>query len=175
VNLADLLVSLACMGLVLTATLGVLRQGQQVYAYGTARVEAQQAARVALQRMATEIRQAGFGAHDAAFDAVTVAEPSRIVLQFDVNGDGVIAGNGETITWLLANGVLRRNAGGGAQPIVNGVRELRFAYVDAALQPTTVAADVRGVGIVLATVPEHAAAAVPVTARVATFVRLRNR
>ena len=43
--------------------------------------------------------------------AITLAEPSTIVLQQDLDGDGAIAGNGETVTWLLRGSVLRRNAG----------------------------------------------------------------
>lgn len=174
-NLADLLVSLACLGLVLAGTFALLQQGQQTYAYGAARIEAQQTARIALQRMATEIRQAGFGASGAPFAALSVVEPTRVVLHRDVNGDGVIAGTGETITWLLRGRVLRRDAGGGAQPIINGVRQLELTYFDAALRPTTVAADVRAVGIALTTEPDHAPAARVVAARVATLVRLRNR
>jgi hypothetical protein len=107
-----------------------------------------------------------------------VAEPARIVLHVDDDGDGVIAGPRETVTWTLtADRVLRRNAGGGAQPIVNGVRELAFAYLDAAGAPTAVAADVRSVVIALTTEPDHLAAdpSRRATTTLRTQVRLRNR
>lgn len=176
-SLADLLVSLAVLGLLLAATLGLLEEGQRLHAFGAARVESQQSARVALERMAREIRQAGRGRPEAGFPAVSVAEPTRLVIHFDLDGDGVIAGNGETVTWLLQGRVLRRDAGGGAQPIVNGVRALRFTYFDAAGAPTGDPAAVRAVGIDLTTEPDHvtAGSARRAEARASTLVRLRNR
>jgi type II secretory pathway component PulJ len=177
VNLAELLVALAITGLLLGSLAGALDQGQRVYATGSARVEVTQNARVALARMAAEIRQAGRGPRPGDFLAIAAAEPSRIVLQQDLNGDGVIAGNGETVTWLLRDGVLRRNAGGGAQPIINGVRDLSFTYLDAAGAPAVSPAAIRVVGISLTTEPDHAHSRLAATAphTVITQVRLRNR
>lgn len=175
VHLADLLVAVAVLGLLLAAILGLLTMGQQAYAIGAGRVEAQQSARAALQRMAREIRTAGRG--EGAFAAIAVAEAERIVLQVDVNGDGAIAGRGETITWRLAGSVLRRDAGGGAQPVINGVSALRFTYLDASGQATSVAEDVRSVAISLTARPAYATptAAADVATTLATQVRLRNR
>lgn len=175
-HLADLLVSVAVLGLVLAAILGLLTMGQQAYAIGSGRVEAQQSARVALQRMAREIRTAGRGA-GTAFAAIAVAEPERVVLQVDVNGDGLIAGRGETITWRLAGTVLRRDAGGGAQPVINGVAALRLTYLDAAGQGTSTPAAVRSVLISLTAKPDHSSPGrlADVATTVSTRVRLRNR
>src|SRR3989442_2386153 len=121
-SLAELLVALAVLGLVLSGVFGILDQGQRLYAIGAARVESQQTARIALERLARDIRHAGEGKAGADFPAVSVAEPSRIVLHFDVNGDGLITANGETVTWLVRCSVLRPDAGGGAQPSINGAR-----------------------------------------------------
>ena len=90
VNLVELLVALVITGLLLGSLAGALDQGQRVYATGSAQVEVTQNTRVALARMAAEIRQAGRGPHPEVFLAIAVAEPSRIVLQQDLNGDGVI-------------------------------------------------------------------------------------
>jgi Tfp pilus assembly protein PilW len=174
-SLADLLVSLAVLSLLLAATLGALEEGQQLHAFGAARVESQQSARVALERMAREVRQAGRGRPGADFPAVSVAEPTRLVVHFDLDGDGVIAGNGETVTWLLQGRVLRRDAGGGAQPIINGVRSLRLTYFDAAGFATADPAAVRAVGIDLVTEPDQVASGRRAEASVSTLVRLRNR
>lgn len=176
-SLADLLASLALLGLVMGATLALLAQGQQLYAQGAAHVEAQQSARIALERLAREIRQAGSGGAAAGFPAISVAERSRIVLHLDIDGDGVEAARGETVTWLLAGSVLRRNAGGGAQPIINGVRDLVLSYTDDRGAPTTVPEQVRAVAIVLMTEADPVSrgpARRPGTT-VTTEVRLRNR
>jgi len=176
-SLAELLVALAIIGLVLSGVFGILEQGQRLHAVGAARVESQQTARIALERLARDIRHAGEGKLGAEFPAISVAEPSRIVLHFDVNGDGVITANGETVTWLVRARVLRRDAGGGAQPIINGVRDFALGYLDAQGAPTTVPADVRTVAITLTTEPDHVAAdpSRRAATTVSTSVRLRNR
>jgi len=106
-----------------------------------------------------------------------VAEPSRIVLHFDVNGDGLITATGETVTWLLRGSVLRRDAGGGAQPIINGVRDFALGYLDARGAPTSVPSSVRTVAITLTTEPDHVAAdpSRRAATTMSTSVRLRNR
>ncbi len=175
-TLGDLLVSIAVLALVMTANLTLLAEGRRAYEIGAAKVEAQQAGRIALSRLAREVRTAGAGTANVTFSAIAVAEPSRIVLQRDWNVDGVIAGRRETITWKLDGSVLRRDAGGGAQPIVNGVRALAFRYLDADDQPTSVPSAIRSVVIVLTTAPAGTASpSADVTTTLSTQVRLRNR
>jgi Tfp pilus assembly protein PilW len=172
VHLTDLLTALAVVGLVFAATLTVLAQGQRAYTHGAARVESLQSARIALARMVREIRQAGAG---AGLPPIAVAEPARLVIQHDLDGDGVAAARGETVTWLLSAGVLRRNAGGGAQPIVNGVRALTLSYLDADGLATTTPAAVRTVVITLTTEPEYPGVGAGTQTKLTTEVRLRNR
>ena len=171
-NLAELLVVLALLGLTLSGMLLALVQGRQVYAIGAARVEAQQNGRIALERLAREIRTAGAGG--TGFDAISVAEPQLIVLQLDRSGDGVISQRGETITWRLDGAVLRRNAGGGAQPVINGVQSLALDYLDARGRPTRVPGEVRTVVIVLTTAADGGPPSAGLTT-LTTQVRLRNR
>lgn len=176
-SLADLLASLAVLGLVMAATLTLLQQGHQMYAAGVARVESQQNARIALERMAREIRQAGYGAGGSSFPAISIAERSQVVIHLDLDGDGASAGRRETVTWRLADGVLRRHAGGGAQPIINGVRDLELTYLDARGHPTTLPGDVRSVAVTLTTEPAQAPGdpARRVATTISAEVRLRNR
>jgi len=150
--LAELLVVLALAGLVLLALTGLLQQGGQAYLGGTARLDAQQSARVALERLGRELRGAG--------------------IQNDLNGDGVISGNPERITYALRGRALRRNAGGGAQPIIDDVEALTFAYLDAEGRPTRVPGEIRSVLIAVTTGPQKpGTGAVTMT----TQVRFRNR
>src|SRR5262249_25673992 len=110
------------------------------------RGEARQAVGVALERMARELREAGYDPASAGIAALVVAEPTRVVLQRDLDGDGVIDTTRERVTYLLRPGetTLRRDAGAGAQPIADGVRRLAFSYFDrdgaATTDPATVAA-----------------------------------
>jgi hypothetical protein len=173
-HLADLLVAAALFGVVSAGVLTVLQEGLQGYAVGASRAESQQSGRVALERLAGEIRIAGLGRRPATFAAISVADPTRVVLHSDLDGDGVVTGAGETIAWHLAGTTLRRDAGGGAQPIVDGVRSFRLEYLDALDRPVTTPDDVRTVVITLVTESVFDVPRAPVTT-FSTRVRLRNR
>jgi len=175
VHLADLLAALAVFGLIAAATFTTLQEGLRAYTIGAARAESQQSARVALERLAGELRMAGLGPQDSTFAAISVAEPTRVVLHRDLDGDGAVTASGETITWRLAGRTLRRDAGGGAQPIIDGVRSFVLEYLDGAGEPTASASDVRTVVITLVTEAESVLAGRDVTTTFATRVRLRNR
>jgi hypothetical protein len=100
--------------------------------WGAARVEAQQSARYALERLAGELREAGYDPKAAGIAAVVVAEPVRVALQRDLNGNGLVDATRERVTYLLRPGesTLRRDAGGGAQPLIERVRAFRLTYLD---------------------------------------------
>ncbi len=170
--LAELLVVLAIVGLVLAALTGLLQQGEQVYRTGTARLEAQQNARVALERLGRELRYAGIDPRGARFPPLVNPTPTGFTIQNDLNGDGIIAGNRETITYSLTGRTLRRNAGGGAQPIIEGVEALSFTYLDGEGDPARTPGEIRTIVIAVTTGPRGAGAnGVSMT----TQIRLRNR
>jgi type II secretory pathway component PulJ len=177
VTLADLLVSTAVLGLTLGATLTLLEQGQRAWDVSAARVEAQQGGRAALAWLAAELRTAGQGPGPRRLTTLTIAEPTRVTLRVDRDRDGVIAAATEEITWQLAGDILRRDAGGGAQPVVNAVRALSLTYFDAAGAPTTEPAAVRRIAVTLVTGADRALA-LPARGFAAVFstdVHLRNQ
>ncbi|HSE04629.1 MAG TPA: hypothetical protein VLK35_10805 [Methylomirabilota bacterium] len=138
-SLADMLVALAIGGGILASTLTLLHLGLRAWVWGAARVEAQQSARYALERMAGELREAGYDPTVAGIPAVVVAEPTRLVFQRDFNGNGLVDPTRERVTYVLRAGesTLRRDAGGGAQPVIEGVRAFRLTYLDRAGAETT--------------------------------------
>ena len=148
-SLVDLLVALAVGGGLMASSLGLLHLGLRAWLWGSARVSAQQSARYALERMAGELREAGYDPTVAGIAPVLVAEPTRLVFQRDLNGNGVVDPTRERVTYLLRPGehILRRDAGGGAQPVIEEVRELRLSYLDRAGAPTTDPAAVTAVRI----------------------------
>jgi hypothetical protein len=174
VSLAELLVALALTGSVLATTYTILHEGLRAYAIGAARAESQQSARVALARLARDVRNAGRGGD---FAAIVIAEDARITLVSDLDADGAVTARGEEITWQLTGDVLRRSAGGGAQPVANGVRAFAFRYFDTAGRPTADPAAVRIVDITVTTGPDapDRGLASRVTTTFTTRVRLRNR
>ena len=137
-SLVELLVATAVMGLLIAATLSLLQSGIAAWGWGAGRIEAQQAVRVALERMARELREAGYDPTGAGIDAILVAEPARIVFQRDLNGNGLIDPTRERVTYVLRPGetTLRRDAGGGAQPLAEKVRRFSLSYLDSVGAPT---------------------------------------
>ena len=148
-SLVDLLVALAVGGGLMASSLGLLHLGLRAWLWGSARVSAQQSARYALERMASELREAGYDPTVAGIAPVLVAEPTRVVFQRDLNGNGVVDPTRERVTYLLRPGerILRRDAGGGAQPVIEEVRELRLSYLDRTGGPTADPAAVTAVRI----------------------------
>ena len=150
-SLPELLVSLAVLGLVLAGIFGFVHEGVGVYTGGVARVEAQQAARVGLERMVKELREAGYDPTGAGIAPIVTAAPDRVTFQRDLNKNGIVDATSERVTFLLRAGdsVLRRDAGAGAQPIVQGVRRLTLTYFDRAGAFTTDPARVASIRISL--------------------------
>ena len=171
-----MLVVLAVSGVVFAGVYTSLDSGLRVHAVGAARVESQQAARVALNRIAREIRITGVGA-SADFPAVAVADPARIVLASDLDGDGGIAARGERITWHLDGSTLRRDAGGGAQPIADGVEQFTVRYFDAHGLPTADPAAVRAVEVTIRAANPGPPSTLTrgASTQLSTTIRLRNR
>ena len=134
VSLPELLISLALLGLVLACVFGALHGALAAYGWGADRVEAQQSARVALERMAAELREAGYDPKGVGIQPLAVAAPSLVTFQRDLNGNGVVDPTRERVTFVLRSGeaTLRRDAGGGAQPIIDGVRRFTLRYFDRA-------------------------------------------
>ena len=174
--LSDVLVACAVTGVVLTGTYTLLDQGLRTYTAGAARAESLQAARAALVRMSAEIRYAGRGVRSTGA-AIAVAHPSQLVIESDLDDDGTTVDRGERVTWHLDGAILRRNAGGGAQPIANGVRAHEVRYLDTAGRVTGLAMEVRAVEVSLVVGPDgpESSLARGVVARLTTRVRLRNR
>jgi hypothetical protein len=148
-SLVDLLVALAVGGGLMASTLTLSHLGLRAWVWGAARVEAQQSARYAVERLAGELREAGYDPTVAGIAPGVLAEPTRVVFQRDFNGNGVVDPTRERVTYLLRPGesILRRDAGGGAQPVVEQVRGFRLVYLDRAGAETTDPAAVTAVRI----------------------------
>jgi len=169
-TLAELLVSLAMLAFVLAAVFSVLHSALKTYGWGSARVESQQSARLALERMTTELREAGYDPRGAGIQPIVTAQPTLVTFQRDLNGNGIVDATRERVTFVLRprESVLRRDAGGGAQPIINGVRRFALSYFDRAGRPVSDPASVTLVRIHLEVGPMGSVAAMQ------TDVSIRN-
>ena len=169
-SLVEILVAMAVMGVLMSATLSLLHSGLAAWGWGAGRVDAQQSVRAALERMARELREAGYDPTGAGIEAILVAEPTRVVFQRDLNANGLIDPTRERVTYLLRpkETTLRRDAGGGAQPLAENVRRFALSYLDSSGAPTADPARIASIRM------EIEAGRIETEATMATLVTLRN-
>lgn len=194
-TLAELLVAVAIVGLVMAGLVTLLMTGNQSYVTGANQVEAQQAGRVALERVAQEVRQAGLNPQGVTTFYPIVGSgtcpnsnaptAAAFMIQSDGNGNGSIQGT-ECILYTLSGTNLQRqdfSVDASPQTIIGGVQSLSFSYWQEdgqQIDPVTVAEipNIRSIGIDIITQPENQPAIWQggrVTVRMIDRVRLRNR
>ena len=113
-TLAELLTAFAVLGLVLAAVTMVHQGTQQAYVTGSNKMEVQQNARVALERMAREIRQTKSALTAAAATSVTFVDPNTsLAVSYTQNGN-----------------TLARTTNGVTDVVIGAVSTLRLDYRD---------------------------------------------
>jgi Tfp pilus assembly protein PilW len=162
-SLTDLLTGFAALGFVLAGVVSIQQASFSAFLLGTSKIATQQNARVALERLAREIRESTVAPTTALATAITVTHP-------DLNN---------TVTYSLVGTNLMRGEGTNpAEVFIAGVHTLAFSYFKGDGAPAPTAAEVRRVDITIQTRPEDqnvkAGAAHDTRAVVSTTVRLRN-
>ena len=199
-SLSEMLVVCALLGIVMAGVLSLLMIGQQSAATTSNKADAQAGARVGIERMIEEIREAGYlpagptcpGApvtpcppFNYAFPAITNQTATGLTIQDDWNAtntiqttavaDPVTGGNrGEQVVYSFASGQLSRQEMGiddAPVVLVSGITSLAFTYLDQGNVVTGTAADIRTVTITMTTQQGAGQPQVTMVHR----VRLRNR
>jgi type IV pilus assembly protein PilW len=199
-TLAEMLVVCALLGTVMAGVLGLLMIGQQSATATANKVDAQSNARMGIDRLIEEVREAGYlpagptcpGApatpcppYNYAFSAISAQTATALTIQNDWNADGVIQAaavtdpitgslRGEQVVYSFAAGQLRRQEIGidGATVVVAaGIISLAYTYLDQNNTVTATAANIRTVTITLTTQQSAGQPQVTMVHR----VRLRNR
>jgi Tfp pilus assembly protein PilW len=194
-TMAELLITCAISGMVLGGLSMILIQGNQIYLAGSGQVEAQQAARAALERMAQDIQAAGYDPQGLAgqaplacpWDPVVGASPgfgvptaTSLTVQNDNDGNGCIQAAERVWYNLSGRNLQRQDFAVDALPLtlIGGVQALTFTYLDIDSNATGNTALIRAVDITITTQPERVASiwqAGRVSVTVRDRVRLRNR
>jgi len=145
-TLVELMIACAMVGLVMAGALVALQQGDNAYQYSTGRVEVQQNARMAVDRIVRDLRTG---------TTVTASTATSVTAQYiDETGATV------TVQYSLNGTDLQRNqtnpVPATAQPetLIGGVNALVLTYYDSNNVTTTTAANVRVVDIKLTTQPQ---------------------
>jgi prepilin-type N-terminal cleavage/methylation domain-containing protein len=199
-SMTELLVVCALLGIVMAGVLSLLMVGQQSATTTSNKVDAQANARVGIERMIEEIREAGYlpagptcpGApatpcppFNYAFPAITNQSATGLTIQNDWNADNAIqatsvvdpvsGGNrGEQVIYSFAGGQLsRREMGIDAAPVVlaSGITNLAFTFLDQGNTVTGTAGNIRTVTITMTAQQSTGQPQVTMVHR----VRLRNR
>lgn len=168
-SLVEMLAAMAVIGFVLGGVLLLQQQGQQAYLFGSNRVEVQQNARVALERMARDLRAA---------TSITTAEAANLVFASkDSSGNDVPMQYQLTGTDLNRTCTCPGDPTDGTLTLIGGVGALAFTYKTQAGTTTSTAADVRMIDISITTETEESVASYAPGNRAVTAdttVRLRN-
>ena len=199
-TLAEMLVVCALLGTVMAGVLSLVMVGQQSATATMNKVDAQSNARMGIDRVIEEFREAGYlpagptcptapttpcPPYNYAFPAVTAQTATALTIQNDWNADNVIqtvavtdpisgAQRGERVVYSFAAGQLRRQEIGiDAAPVVvaAGIISLTYTFLDQNNAVTGTAANIRTVTVTLTT--QQSAGQPQVT--MAHRVRLRNR
>jgi prepilin-type N-terminal cleavage/methylation domain-containing protein len=199
-TLAEMLVVCALLGTVMAGVLSLVMVGQQSATATMNKVEAQANARMGIDRVIEEFREAGYlpagptcptapttpcPPYDYAFPAITAQTATAMTVQNDWNADNVIqvtavtdpisgATRGERVVYSFASGQLRRQeigVDGAAVPVAAGIIGLTYTYLDQNNAVTATAANIRTVTITLTTQQSAGQPQVTMVHR----VRLRNR
>jgi Tfp pilus assembly protein PilW len=132
-TLLELLVALG-LGVALTlaavsASAGALR----LVARTAVRLEADDVVQLAVEAFLFDVRRAGFDPRAVGVEAVAVATPARVVLQADLDGDGLLDAGSEEVTAYacdLPGRRLSRILGAQSLPLANDVVGCALAYSD---------------------------------------------
>jgi len=199
-TLAEMLVVCALLGTVMAGVLSLVMVGQQSATATMNKVEAQSNARMGIDRVIEEFREAGYlpagptcptapttpcPPYNYAFPAVTAQTATALTIQNDWNADNVIqtvavtdpisgAQRGEQVVYSFAAGQLRRQEIGiDAAPVVvaAGIISLTYTFLDQNNAVTGTAANIRTVTVTLTTQQSAGQPQVTMVHR----VRLRNR
>ncbi len=128
-------------------------------------LEMQQQVRVVMDVIGREVLMAGYDPvglnrdanpnndfHGVAFD------PQKLIIQADLNGNGVLGDSNESIVYLYdsSSHTLRRNTGGGNQPFGENIQEFSVMFLDHQGQSTTDSKAIRTVEFLVTGRTEHA-------------------
>ena len=151
-TLIELLVVLAIQGILLAAVVTSFTGQLTAHDLQQQLNAMQQNAQAAITLVIREARTAGY---DPARTGITglVYHPTRLVITADHNGDGDLGDANERVVYYHdpARRLLRRDTGGGGQPLAEDVQGFTVEYLDAAGTPTTESARIRRLRISVTT------------------------
>ena len=153
-TLVELLIAMAISGVVLGAVVTAFSTQRKAYDLQENLTEMVLNARVGMEMITREARVAGYDPSGAGFDAMPY-QSTTLQIQADLNGDGDIVDDGETILYSHDTSLnqMQRQVnplGSGAiEVLAENIESLTFDYLDANGTATTTTADIRQVRVTI--------------------------
>src|SRR5437879_7483575 len=138
-TLVELLIAMALVGVVMGGVTRSFVNQRKITAIQSQRVTLIQQAQAAMDLVTREFRTAGTNPTGAAFVPVTY-NASQLEIRADLNGNRTTDTNNDPDEHLIyaydsTNKRITRDAGNGAQPLVEHIRAFTFQYLDSTGHP----------------------------------------
>ena len=143
-TLIELFITLTLLGIILAAVCTSFISQRKAAAVQSQRGVLIQQAQAAMDLLTRELRRAGTHPTGATFTPVTYSA-TQLEIRADLDGDGNTTGPDEHLIYAYdsAHKQITRDAGNGAQPLVDNIRAFTFQYLDSAGSATTVSSAIR--------------------------------
>ncbi len=152
-TLVELLITLAISSVIMGGVTSSFVNQRKIIAIQNQRVALIQQAQAAMDLVTREFRTAGTNPTGAAFVPVTYST-ARLEIRADLNGNGTTDTTNDPDEHLIyaydsANKRITRDAGSGAQALVDNIQAFTFTYLDSAGAATTVSSAIRQLQITI--------------------------
>jgi prepilin-type N-terminal cleavage/methylation domain-containing protein len=138
-TLLELLVAAAVLGILIAGIYNTFEAQQRAYVIQSRVTEMNQRARIAIEIMSREIRNAAFNPtrifSDGADAKIHLASANSLIFSQDIDGDGKISSPGEWLGFRYESTNQRIDKCTGSvdcnnwQPFVDGIQPLKFNYI----------------------------------------------
>jgi type IV pilus assembly protein PilW len=134
-TLAELVLAMGIMLIVVAAIISLFTSLNRMYTTQGVAAGVQQVTRTGIDIMTRNIRMAGFNPLNINPVGIVQADSNSIRFEYDTNGSGTIATNGDEDVAYLFNAenkqlVQQKNGDGNRNPLVDNVIDLAFRYFD---------------------------------------------
>lgn len=155
-TLIELVIGLAITMILMGIAISIFNVQRKSYSMQEQVTEMQQTVRTAMDMMVREIRMAGYDPTNAGFVGIATNTTTLLRILSDLDGNGTTNGSYEDITFRYydANDAtyprqIKRDIGGGFQPLAENMDGCNFLYYDANGIETTTASSIRQIRITL--------------------------
>lgn len=155
-TLVELMIGLAISLVLMGVAVSVFNVQRKSYSLQEQVTEMQQNVRAGMDMMVREVRMSGYDPVNAGFVGIGTNTTALLQILADLDGDGTTTASNEDITYRYYNAndatyprQIKRNTGGGFQPLAENIDAFNFSYYDGNGVATTTASGIRQIRITI--------------------------